>query len=80
MSLHKGNFIGMEIDPYQQTHDKRLETNENIQCYMRYYSEKDIQEKLVETGFKIVKLITQKFNKVGSGDFAVDKIYVYAKK
>lgn len=80
MSLHQGTKIGLETDPYQTSKDPRLNTDQNIQCYMHYYIKDEIRNKLEKTEYRIVKLVTQKFDQANFGDFAVDKIYVFAKK
>jgi len=54
MSVHKGDYKGLENEPYWTQSDTRLKTTETLENYMNYFTEKELTERLAEAQFNIL--------------------------
>jgi SAM-dependent methyltransferase len=79
MSCNQGTYKGMEPEPYQAQHDKRLNIQTKLETYMNYFTSEELTLRLENVGFKMINLKTFQQALV-SGDIDAPKIWLMAKK
>lgn len=79
MSCHTGAHKGMEIEPYLEQQDPRLNGDEHLEAYMNYFTEDELKNRLFHAGLKVIRMETFEVGMV-PGEIAVPKIWLLARK
>lgn len=78
-SCYKGTYKGLEQERYQVIGDSRLSHDATLLCYMNYFTEAELEERLVKSGMQIVKMETLPASK-NEKDMPHEQIWVIAEK
>lgn len=78
-SCYKGTHKGLELERYQVIGDSRLRHDSTLLCYMNYFTEFELEDRLTKVGIQIIKMETLPASK-NEKDISHDQIWVIAEK